>query len=117
MTTVVPITGDDVTNEAVTKFTTGDSNTSDSITILDGIVPETVTETDLPTTEETSNKERSTVDDISNSPSTDITGTDGEGSEETTASNDATNAPEIQDSDIEDISNDTSAGNEITTND
>ena len=80
-------------------------------------MPETVTETDLTTTEETSHKERSTVDDISNSPSTYITGADGKRSEETTASNDATKAPEIQDSNIEDISNDTSAGNEITTND
>ena len=82
MTTVVPITGDDVTDEAVTKFTTGDSNTSDGITILEGIVPETVTETDLPTTEETSNEERATpepsIDEISTSPSTDITGTDEE---------------------------------------
>ena len=83
VTAVVPITGDDVTDEAVTKLTTtDDSNTSDGITVLDGIVPETVTETDLPTTEETSNEERATpepsIDEISTSPSTDITGTDEE---------------------------------------
>ena len=77
-------------------------------------MPETVTEADLTTTKETSHKERSTVDDISNSPPTYITGADEKGSEETTASNDATKAPEIQDSNIEDISNDNSAGNEMT---
>ena len=77
-------------------------------------MPETVTETDLTTTKETSHKERSTVDDISNSPLTYITGADEKGSEETPASNDTTKAPEIQDSNIEDISNDAVATNSPT---
>ena len=42
-------------------------NTSDIITILNSIVPEAVTQTDLTTTKETSHKERSTVNDNSNS--------------------------------------------------
>ena len=89
-------------------------NISDIITILNSIVPEAVTQTDLTTTKETSHKERSTVDDISNSPPTYITGADEKGSEETPASNDTTKAPEIQDSNIEDISNDAVATNSPT---
>ena len=42
-------------------------NISDIITILNSIVPEAVTQTDLTTTKETSHKERSTVNDNSNS--------------------------------------------------
>jgi len=89
-------------------------NISDIITILNSIVPEAVTQTDLTTTKETSHKERSTVNDNSNSPLTYITDADEKGKEETTASNDTTKAPEIQDSNIEDISNDAVATNSPT---
>ena len=89
-------------------------NTSDIITILNSIVPETVTQTDLTTTKETSHKERSTVNDNSNSHLHILPMQIKKGKEETTASNDTTKAPEIQDSNIEDISNDAVATNSPT---